>query len=114
MCGIAGILSAAGANPGTVQAMNDVQAYRGPDGEGQWSSSDGRCVFGHRRLAILDLTERGQQPMVDAERGLSITYNGEIYNFIELRDRLRGLGHSFHTETDTEVLLRAYAHWGTD
>ena len=114
MCGIAGILSPAGANPGAVQAMTDIQAYRGPDGEGHWTSSDGRCAFGHRRLAIIDLSEGGHQPMVDVERGLSITYNGEIYNFVELRDRLLGLGHTFRTESDTEVLLSAYAHWGTE
>lgn len=94
--------------------MTDLQAYRGPDGEGQWTSSDGRCVLGHRRLAILDLSERALQPMVDSETGLSITYNGEIYNFVELRDRLRGLGQVFRTESDTEVLLRAYAQWGPD
>ena len=114
MCGIAGILSPVGANPDAVRAMTDIQAYRGPDGEGQWSSGDGRCVLGHRRLAILDLSERGRQPMVDAERGLAITYNGEIYNFVELRERLRGLGHLFASETDTEVLLHAYAQWGAD
>ena len=94
--------------------MTDIQSYRGPDGEGLWRSHAGRCVLGHRRLALLALSERGHQPMLDPEAGLSITYNGEIYNFVELRDRLRGLGHSFRSETDTEVLLRAYAQWGSD
>lgn len=114
MCGIAGILSPSGANPRAVEAMNDLQTYRGPDGAGLWVSPDGRCALGHRRLAIIDLSERGRQPMLDAERDLCITYNGEIYNFLELRDRLRGLGQTFQTDSDTEVLLRAYAQWGPD
>src|SRR2546427_13060716 len=112
MCGIAGILAASRASRMAVQAMNDLQAYRGPDGEGLWISPDAHCVLGHRRLAILDLSEGGHQPMLDQQRDLAVTYNGEIYNFLELRDRLSGLGHSFHTQSDTEVLLRAYAQGG--
>jgi asparagine synthase (glutamine-hydrolysing) len=114
MCGIAGILSPSGANPGAVAAMNEAQRYRGPDAEGLWVSPDGACALGHRRLSIIDLSERGRQPMLLEERELAITYNGEIYNFVELRDRLRGLGHVFRSDSDTEVLLRAYAQWGTD
>ncbi len=114
MCGIAGIVSPTMANQRAVRAMMDLQAYRGPDGEGLWTSTDGRCCLGHRRLAILDLSPAGRQPMIDAERDLSITYNGEIYNFVELRERLGDLGHRFRTKTDTEVLLAAYAQWGTD
>jgi asparagine synthase (glutamine-hydrolysing) len=94
--------------------MAAIQAHRGPDGEGFWSDIAGQCALGHRRLAILDLSEGGHQPMVDSERGLAISYNGEIYNYIELRDRLRGLGHEFRSGSDTEVLLRAYAQWGVD
>jgi asparagine synthase (glutamine-hydrolysing) len=113
MCGIAGILAASRASAGAVRAMNEAQAYRGPDGEGLWVSPGGEVALGHRRLAIVDLTEGGQQPMLLPERELAITYNGEIYNYVELRERLRGLGHTFRTTSDTEVLLAAYAEWGT-
>src|SRR5262245_54691950 len=114
MCGIAGILSPSGASSRAVQAMIDLQSYRGPDGEGLWVSPDGRCALGHRRLAIIDLSDGGRQPMLDHDAELAITYNGEIYNFLEVRERLRGLGHVFFTESDTEVLLRAYRQWGRD
>jgi asparagine synthase (glutamine-hydrolysing) len=114
MCGIAGILSPSLASSRAVQAMMDLQSYRGPDGDGLWLSPDGRCALGHRRLAIIDLSERGRQPMLDPAAGLAITYNGEIYNFLEVRERLRGLGHAFATDSDTEVLLRAYQQWGVD
>ena len=92
--------------------MTSLLAYRGPDGEAVWTSPSGRCVLGHRRLSIIDLTDAGRQPMVDDELGLALTYNGEIYNYIELRERLRALGHTFRTQSDTEVLLRAYVEWG--
>jgi asparagine synthase (glutamine-hydrolysing) len=114
VCGIAGILAPSRANPSAVRAMTDLLAYRGPDGDGLWVSPDGRCVLGHRRLAIIDLSEGGRQPMLDRARGLAITYNGEIYNYVELRERLRGLGYAFHSTSDTEVLLAAYAVWGPD
>ena len=114
MCGISGLVSPARANVSAVRAMNDLQRYRGPDGDGVWSSADGHCVLGHRRLAILDLSPDGAQPMIDATRGFAITFNGEIYNFTELRERLRALGETFHTRSDTEVLLSAYAVWGTN
>jgi asparagine synthase (glutamine-hydrolysing) len=114
MCGIAGILSASRANADAVSAMNDAQRYRGPDGAGLWVSPDGAVALGHRRLAIVDLTEGGRQPMLSPERGLAITFNGEIYNYVELRERLSGLGHSFRTTSDTEVLLAAYAEWGAE
>ncbi|MFC1641289.1 asparagine synthase (glutamine-hydrolyzing) [Myxococcota bacterium] len=112
MCGIAGIVSTVPVNRRAVLAMNEIQRHRGPDGVGVWSSVGGRCVLGHRRLAIIDLTECARQPMQAPELGLTITYNGEIYNYIELRDRLKGLGHAFNSQSDTEVLLRAYAQWG--
>jgi asparagine synthase (glutamine-hydrolysing) len=112
MCGIAGIVSSAPVDPETVRAMTVLMAHRGPDGEGLWQSRDECCVLGHRRLAILDLSEAGRQPML---RGpLAITYNGEIYNFVELRERLAGLGHAFTSRSDTEVLLAAYEQWGAD
>ena len=112
MCGIAGIVSSGPVDPEAVRAMTDLEAHRGPDGEGLWCADDGRCVLGHRRLAIIDLSDAGRQPMLREQ--LAITYNGEIYNFLELRARLEGLGHRFRSRSDTEVLLAAYEQWGTD
>lgn len=114
MCGIAGIVNLAGGmpDPSRVARMNAVQAHRGPDGEGLYTG--GPVVFGHRRLAILDLSEGGAQPMSLPERGLTITYNGEVYNYVELRAELEQLGQRFRTDSDTEVVLRAYAEWGVE
>jgi asparagine synthase (glutamine-hydrolysing) len=114
MCGIAGVLSLNG-EPipelgGRLAAMNHLIAHRGPDGEGTWRGPSDRVGFVHRRLAIIDLVT-GAQPMVD-EAGNWITFNGEIYNYIELRDEL-GL-ETFQTTSDTEVILAAYRRWGTD
>lgn len=92
--------------------MLDVQAHRGPDGCGVWA--DPGIVLGHRRLAFLDLSHEGAQPMQFAEDRYVITFNGEIYNFVELRDILRRLGHVFRSTSDTEVLLAAFAEWGVD
>jgi asparagine synthase (glutamine-hydrolysing) len=117
MCGIAGIIAgkAGGyARLEAVLAMNEVQHHRGPDGDGSWLSPDGTVALGHRRLSIVDLSEGGKQPMALAGRRLIITFNGEIYNHVELRERLRGLGQRFETSSDTEVLLAAYAVWGSD
>ena len=114
MCGIAGILSPGGANIEAVRAMNALLAHRGPDGDGIWTSPTHRCVLGHRRLAVIDLSNRSRQPMLLPERRLALTYNGEVYNYVELRGRLASLGNIFQTESDTEVILRAYAQWGTN
>ncbi len=113
MCGLAGALDLGGgpAPDELVATMTRVLAHRGPDGDGQWS--DGPVAFGHRRLAILDRSAAGAQPMVSDDGALCIITNGEVYNYIELRDELRGLGHRFVTGTDTEVILHAYAQWGT-
>ena len=92
MCGIAGIAALSPVNRDAVQAMTDLMVHRGPDGEGQWLSADGRVCFGHRRLAIIDLTDRAAQPMQDAQGSLSITYNGEIYNYKEIRAELAEAG----------------------
>lgn len=116
MCGIAGIVELRGArvDPAPLELMNRLQAHRGPDGEGTWSR--GAVAFGHRRLAIFELSEAGAQPMrIEREgRELVVTYNGEIYNHPELRSELEALGEVFQTRSDTEVLLVAYARWGTD
>lgn len=113
MCGIAGILSAHGApNQSQLNAMIDAQAHRGPDAFGVWA--DEQCELGHRRLSIIDLSEAGRQPMSDEDRNLWITFNGEIYNFEQLRKELSSYGYRFRTRTDTEVILYAYRQWGVD
>ena len=112
MCGIAGIIQLEGSTPDRVAlaAMTRAVAHRGPDGEGL--DIQGPVGFGHRRLAIVDLSTAGHQPMISANGQLRITFNGEIYNYIELRNELHKLGHDFRTHSDTEVLLAAYAQWG--
>src|SRR5471030_246948 len=116
MCGIAGIFAyldvAPSVDRGELSRMNARMALRGPDGSGDWVSSDGRVVFTHRRLAIIDLSERGAQPMHSADGQLSNTFNGEIYNYRALRAELEAKGYTFRTETDTEVLLQLYADRG--
>lgn len=112
MCGIAGIISR---NPNQVsterlQQMTNALAHRGPDGEGFWINATNNVGFGHRRLAIIDLSEAGKQPMHYRNR-YSITYNGELYNYVELKAELLQKGYHFHTQTDTEVLLAAYDCW---
>lgn len=117
MCGINGVLCLDSAVAETAaQAMNKVQGHRGPDDEGikRLSTSAGTMVFGHRRLAIIDLSPAGHQPMKDPDTGNWITYNGEIYNFKDLRKQLEGMGQAFRTKNDTEVILKAYAAWGKD
>lgn len=90
----------------------DLLRHRGPDDRGIYIGDD--FLFGHRRLSIIDLSECGRQPMVDQRSGAVIVFNGEIYNYIELREELILKGHSFHSKTDTEVLLKAYLTWGRD
>ncbi|HXR84057.1 MAG TPA: asparagine synthase (glutamine-hydrolyzing) [Hanamia sp.] len=109
MCGITGIISV---NKQEVfqerlKKMTDVISYRGPDGEGYWISENGKIGFGHRRLSIIDLSENGSQPMHYLER-YTIVFNGEIYNYIELKEILIKDGYFFKTETDTEVLMALY------
>jgi asparagine synthase (glutamine-hydrolysing) len=88
--------------------------HRGPDGCGEWWSADGCVGLGHRRLAVIDLSTAGQQPMADASGQLNIVFNGEIYNFTDLRRQLADKGYTFRSDTDTEVVLAAYREWGTD
>ena len=112
MCGIAGILQMDGrpVSGPVIQRMTDVVRHRGPDGEGQWLGNG--IGLGHRRLAILDLTRAGHQPMHAGDETLVISYNGEIYNWRDLRDELRQRGATFRSNTDTEVVLEAYRAWG--
>ena len=114
MCGIAGILNARGTPVDLVhvKAMTDAIAHRGPDGEGQFV--DGPLGLGHRRLAILDLSPAGHQPMANGDGRYTISYNGELYNFRELRTELEQLGHQFTSSSDTEVVLKSYIAWGND
>lgn len=113
MCGIAGILNLddAPASPVLLKRMTDAVAHRGPDGEGQFV--DGALGLGHRRLAIIDLSPGGRQPMATADGRYVVSYNGELYNFQELRAELQALGHAFRSRSDTEVLLAAWAEWGS-
>jgi asparagine synthase (glutamine-hydrolysing) len=112
MCGIAGEVRNDGRLPdvGAVGRMVESMGSRGPDGAGVWSA--GPIALGHRRLAIIDLSGRGHQPMVDAELGLAVVFNGCIYNHRELRRELEGAGHRFASTSDTEVLLKGWREWG--
>ena len=118
MCGIAGAIGLSRADTATcLERMVASLRHRGPDGEGTAVVTRGaeEPVVGlaQTRLAIIDLSSAGRQPMVDAEARVTLVYNGEIYNFRELRRELQGLGHAFRTDTDTEVVLRGYLEWGT-
>ena len=112
MCGIAGILlqTANAMAPAHLKKMTDAIAHRGPDGERQWSNKKNTVHFGHRRLAIIDLSKNAAQPMSFASR-YQIVYNGEIYNYLEIRSFLQNKGYSFSSKSDTEVILAAYDFW---
>lgn len=113
MCGVNGVFAYRDAAPAPAEAellaVREAMAARGPDGAGLWWSDDRRCGFGHRRLAIIDPTDRAAQPMTSADGRLAITYNGEIYNFPELKTQLEARGVRFRTTSDTEALLHLYA-----
>lgn len=91
--------------------MINALQHRGPDDSGLWS--DHLCALGHRRLAIIDLSQSGRQPLTNEDGTIWITFNGEIYNFEALRRELESSGHRFRTRTDTEVIVHAYEQWGT-
>lgn len=110
MCGICGIIRK-GDNKDIIQKMNDRIMHRGPDGEGYYI--DGDVAFGHRRLSIIDLST-GDQPIYNEDNSVVTVYNGEIYNYLELRSELESLGHEFKTKSDTEVLVHGYEEWHTD
>ena len=133
MCGICGWLDPQGVDLKTIVTMSRLASHRGPDGEGYWLydgcipsgtwigqqdvptnlSRKGALGLGHRRLAIIDLTEAGLQPMASQNGQQWIVFNGEIYNYLELRTELKHLGYQFQTDTDTEVILASYRQWGT-
>src|SRR5436190_4230521 len=118
MCGIVGAFrpgrSASG--PDTIAHMRDRMAHRGPDGAGLWRSRDESCGLGHRRLAIIDVSENASQPMVTEDDAVALVFNGGIYNHAEIRRTLEALGkYRWRTDhSDTEVLLHAYQEWGLD
>jgi asparagine synthase (glutamine-hydrolysing) len=113
MCGITGIarFNDKAECEKKVRTMNSLIAHRGPDAEGMWSNN--HCVLGHRRLSIIDTSEAGNQPFQIDNGELVIVFNGEIYNYLELRKELEST-HTFSTQTDTEVILAAYKKWGVD
>lgn len=114
MCGIAGVFnfdSDHKIDKDRLKKMTDVIAYRGPDGEGHYINNN--IGLGHRRLSIIDLS-LGDQPMYNEDRTIILVYNGELYNYIEIREELIRSGHRFRTNSDTEVILKAYEHWGID
>jgi asparagine synthase (glutamine-hydrolysing) len=116
MCGIAAIFAyhsdAPGVNTGELIAIRDHMTSRGPDGAGEWHSADKRVGLGHRRLSIIDLSPTGAQPMLSQDKSLAIIFNGEIYNYRELRAQLETRGCRFQSQSDTEVLLHLYAELG--
>ncbi len=117
MCGVAGVYAysslAAPVDRAELRAVRDHMAARGPDGQGEWYSQHGRVGIAHRRLAIIELSSAGAQPMTSANGRLVISFNGEIYNYRELRAELQARGCVFTTGSDTEVLLQLYAEYGT-
>ncbi len=114
MCGILGILNQDGQkiDASLVGKLTETMVHRGPDGSDVWC--DGAVGFGHRRLAVIDLSDKAAQPMRDSSTGTTITYNGELYNYKELQTELQHLGHTFYSRSDTEVVLRSYIEWGID
>src|SRR5450755_2312500 len=115
MCGFAGELARLGARPpdqDAVERMAATMSDRGPDGQGSWSHD--AVALAHRRLKIIDLSSDGSQPMIDSGLGLTIVFNGCIYNYRELRVQLEPAGYRFFSTSDTEVILKAYDKWGRD
>ena len=115
MCGIGGVSLVSGSNldlPMIVSGMKRIQRHRGPDSEGEWWDDLQGAGLCHNRLAILDPSPAGAQPMHSADGRFIIVFNGELYNYRELREQLEGLGTIFRSESDTAVLLEAYRTWG--
>lgn len=114
MCGIAGIIKFNGSSISTneIDELTDSLTHRGPDGRGTWFNQNKNIALGHRRLSILDLSDAGHQPMISKDGFLTLVLNGEIFNFIEIKNELKDKGHIFISHTDTEVVLTAYKQWG--
>jgi len=115
MCGIVGVYSKYSVvDRSLLVRMRDTMTHRGPDDAGLWQSPNGQLGLAHRRLSIIDLSPAGHQPMADQTNRINIVFNGEIYNFQDLRLELESRGHIFRSHSDTEVLLEAYRQWGTN
>src|SRR5437867_2185649 len=119
MCGIAGIVNkAATLSPESLLTCANVMAslmrHRGPDDSGVWVDPDGRAALSHRRLSIIDTSSAGHQPMLSPDGHHVLTYNGELYNFLELKAELESRGERFASRSDTEILLRLLAKFGKD
>ena len=115
MCGILGKISLSDKiQPDIMQNALDLMEHRGPDAKGEWISPDGNIWMGHRRLSIIDLSSLGAQPMLSFDKSFVIVFNGEIYNYISIRDELKAKGYPFKSDSDTEVLLNAWHCWGKD
>jgi asparagine synthase (glutamine-hydrolysing) len=113
VCGIIGQIAKTGNSSGAVLLEERYTLHhRGPDGKGAVFLQNNTIALGHTRLSFFDLSENGLQPMADADKQVWITYNGEIYNFKELKETLTQMGCNFHTQTDTEVILEGYKVWG--
>ena len=112
MCGIVGFTNNIGDAQSVIEKMMDRIVHRGPDSKG--SFVDDKVAMGFRRLSIIDLSDNGSQPIFNEDRSVVITFNGEIYNYRELKEQLVAAGHSFYTETDTEVLVHGWEEWGRD
>ena len=114
MCGITGFinLNDKPADVSILKSMTDAISHRGPDGEGHWVSDN--IAIGHRRLSIIDLSDAGSQPMISSDGRYILSYNGEIYNFKDIRQELERLNYSFRSDTDSEVVLYALVQWGKD
>ena len=114
MCGIAGQLNFdnSSVSPVILKRMTDAISHRGPDGEGQWIEKN--VGLGHRRLSIIDTSPAGHQPMISTDGRFVLTYNGEVYNFKELRVELESKCYCFRSQSDSEVVLYALAEWGSD
>lgn len=120
MCGVVGLLPKVGGEDrgppleglaDAVRSMGATLLHRGPDGSGSWTSPSGRCTLGHTRLSVIDL-DTGDQPMGNEDGSVQVVFNGEIYNFRELREELEGAGHRFRSRSDTEVLVHGWEEWG--
>ncbi len=110
MCGICGFQGFE--DKKLIKAMNDKLHHRGPDQEGYYTNKN--IMLGHRRLNIIDLTETGRQPTYNEDESIHIVYNGEIYNFQEIKEELESKGHKFYSKTDTEVVVHAYEEYGPE
>jgi asparagine synthase (glutamine-hydrolysing) len=114
MCGIVGAVSSTPINKKLIEEMRDRLEHRGPDHAGTWRSPDGHVCFGHRRLSIIDLSAEANQPFVSRDGRFVVTFNGEIYNFKQLREELEGHGVQFATNSDTEVLVESFRRWSDE